>query len=133
MLYILPVIILSLSIYRIVIYYRKSKNYYKTDAVVVGSNVRTEEDALMGNKYYYSAIVEFTDKQGSLQKMVFAEENPERPLYANGSKIKLLVNPDDPTKFLEYDFITGYLIPIIWIIIGLSIVVVPALFPESFK
>lgn len=133
MLYILPVIILSLSIYRLVVYYRKTKNYFKTDGVVVGAHTRTEADALMGDKYYYSAIVEFTDNKGVTQKMIFSEENPERPLYQTGSKIKLLVNPDDPTKFLEYDFINGYLIPIIWILIGLSIVVVPELFPESFK
>lgn len=128
----LSAIILGLSGYRLLAYHKKVKRYYKVPAVVVGNDIKTVGDALMGDKYFYAAIVEYEDKQGQKHQMVSGEDNPGRPLYQPGDKLSLLVNPIDPTKFLVYDFVGGYLIPVIWIIIGLAIVIIPAAYPETF-
>ncbi len=102
-------------------------------AVVVGTDIKTVEDALMGDKYFYAAIVEYTDKDGNVHQMISGEDNPGRPLYQNGAKFNLLVHPADPTKFLVNDYVGGYIIPIIWIVIGLAIVIIPYVYPDTFK
>ena len=133
MLWFLSILILSLSFHRLIIYNKKSKNYYKAHAVVTGIDIKTTEDELMGKKYFYAAIMEFTDKHGVRQQLISGEDNPGRPLYKVGAKLTLLVHPDDPSKFLPYDFVSGYLIPVIWIIIGVAIVAIPLIWPEVFK
>ncbi len=129
----LSLIILGLAIYRLVVYHQKVKKYYKVPAVVVGTDIKTVEDALMGDKYFYAAIVEYTDKNGNVHKMVSGEDNPGRPLYQPGAKLPLLIHPDDPTKFLVNDYVGGYIIPFIWIIIGIAIIAIPLLYPDTFK
>jgi hypothetical protein len=127
------VLILSLSLYRLRNYYNKVKNYYKAAATIVGNDVKTVKDTIMGDQYYYASIVEFTDKDGNVKQLVSAEENPGRPLYSQGTKLTVLVHPADSNRFLMYDFVDGYLIPLIWIAIGISIAVIPLIFPEVFK
>lgn len=129
----LSTVILSLAIYRLVVYYKKVQKYYKIPAVVVGTDIKTVEDALMGDKYFYAAIVEYTDKNGGLHQMISGEDNPSRPLYQKGDKLSLLVHPDDPSKFLVNDYVGGYIIPIIWLVIGLAIVIIPLMYPDTFK
>lgn len=129
----LSTVILSLAIYRLVVYYKKVQKYYKIPAVVVGTDIKTVEDALMGDKYFYAAIVEYTDKNGELHQMISGEDNPSRPLYQKGDKLSLLVHPDDPSKFLVNDYVGGYIIPIIWLLIGLAIVIIPLMYPDTFK
>ena len=126
-------VILSLAIYRLIIYHKKVKKYYKVPAVVVGTDIKTVEDALMGDKYFYAAIVEYVDNTGELHQMISGEDNPSRPLYQKGDKLSLLVHPDDPSKFLVNDYIGGYIIPIIWLLIGLAIVIIPLMYPDTFK
>ncbi len=126
-------VILILSIYRLVVYHKKVKKYYKVHAVVVGTDIKTVEDALMGDKYFYAAIFEYTDKNGTTRQMISGEDNPSRPLYQNGAKLSLLVHPNDSTKFLVNDYVGGYIIPIIWIIIGLAIIIIPSIYPDTFK
>ena len=121
----LSLVILGLSIYRLIVYHQKVNKYYKVPAVVVGTDIKTVEDALMGDKYFYAAIVEYTDKHGNKHQMISGEDNPSRPLYQEGATMKLLVHPNDPTKFLVNDYVGGYIIPIIWIIVGLAIVIIP--------
>ena len=129
----LSLVILSLAIYRLVVYHKKVQKYYQVPAVVVGTDIKTVEDALMGDKYFYAAIVEYTDKNGEIHQMISGEDNPSRPLYQKGNKLSLLVHPDDPSKFLVNDYIGGYIIPIIWLLIGLAIVIIPAMYPDTFK
>ncbi|MCY7421364.1 MAG: DUF3592 domain-containing protein [Chitinophagaceae bacterium] len=129
----LSLVILSLAIYRLVVYHKKVKKYYKVPAVVVGTDIKTVEDAMMGDKYFYAAIVEYTDKNGQQHQMISGEDNPSRPLYKKGDKLSLLVHPNDPTKFLVNDYVGGYIIPIIWVLIGLAIVIIPAMYPDTFK
>ncbi|TDH19839.1 hypothetical protein EXU57_22570 [Segetibacter sp. 3557_3] len=133
MLWFLAALILGLSFYRLYMYVRKVKNYYKVAATIVGNDIKTVEDPLMGPKYFYAPIVEFTDKSGELKQMICGEDNPGRPIYKDGAKLTLLVHPDDASRFLVHDFVNGYLIPVIWIIIGVSIVLIPYIFPETFK
>ncbi len=133
MMWFLSALIISLSVYRLITYVRKARNYYKTQAVIVGNDMKTVDDALMGPKYFYAAIVEFTDNKGERKQMVCGEDNPGRPLYKDGAKLTLLVHPTDPSRFLVRDFINGYLIPFIWIAIGIAIVVIPYAFPETFR
>jgi hypothetical protein len=127
------ILILSLALYRLITYYNKVKNYYKVAATIVGNDVKTVEDTLMGNQYYYAAIVEFTDKDGNVKQLISAEENPGRPLYNQGAKLTVLVHPADSNRFLMYDFVDGYFIPLIWIVIGISIALIPIIFSETFK
>jgi len=129
----LSAIVLGLSIYRLIVYHKKVKKYYKVPAVVVGNDIKTVEDAMMGDKYFYAAIVEYTDKDGNKHQMISGEDNPSRPLYQDGATMKLLVHPDDPTKFLVDDYVGGYIIPVIWIIIGIAIVAIPLMYPDTFK
>ncbi len=129
----LSAVILSLSIYRLVVYHNKVKKYYKAPGVVVGTDIKTVEDALMGDKYFYAAIVEYTDKNGQVHQMISGEDNPSRPLYQPGDKMKLLVHPTDPTKFLADDYVGGYIIPFIWITIGVAIIAIPLMYPDTFK
>jgi uncharacterized membrane protein len=128
----LSTVILVLSVYRLIVYHKKVKKYYKVPAVVVGTDIKTVEDAMMGDKYFYAAIVEYTDKEGRQHQMISGEDNPSRPLYQQGAKLSLLVHPDDPTKFLVNDYVGGYIIPVIWIIIGIVIVAIPLMYPETF-
>ena len=126
-------LIVGLGVYRLVVYYQQVMKYYKVPGTVVGQNVKTTDDPLMGKKYYYAPVVTFTDKYLRPQEMICGEDNPDRPLYKVGSTITLLVHPDDSSRFLMYDFVSGILIPIIWIIIGIAIPLIPILFPETFK
>ena len=128
----LSLVILGLSFYRLVVYYKKVKKYYKVPGVVVGTDIKTVEDAMMGDKLFYAAIFQYNDKAGTQHQMISGEDNPDRPLYQTGAKVSLLVHPDDPTKFLVNDYVGGYVIPIIWIIIGLAIVIIPLMYPETF-
>jgi hypothetical protein len=129
----ISILILSLSIYRLINYYNKVKNYYKVSATIVGNDIKTVEDTLMGSQYYYAAIVEFTDKDGNIKQLISGEENPGRPLYSTGTKLTILVHPDNSSRFLMFDFVEGYLIPIIWIAIGIAIIMIPLIFPETFN
>lgn len=129
----LSAVILTLAIYRLVIYHKKVKKYYKVPAVVVGIDIKTVADEMMGDKYFYAAIVEYTDKHGEPHQMISGEDNPSRPLYQKGDKLSLLVNPDDPTKFLVDDYVGGYIIPIIWLLIGIAIVAIPLMYPDTFR
>jgi hypothetical protein len=112
---------------------KKTKKYYKVSATIVGNDIETVDDPLMGPKHFYSPIIQFVDSNGESRQMVSGENNPDRPLYSDGAKITLLVDPADSSRFLIHDFVNGYLIPIIWIVIGLSVVVVPYLFPNEFR
>lgn len=125
--------IVGLGIYRLVLYILKVKKYYKIKGTIVGQNIKEVDDALMGKKYYYAPVVAFKDKYNRPQEMICGEDNPDRPLYKEGAIITLLVHPDDSSRFLMYDFVSGILIPIIWIIIGITIPLIPILFPETFK
>ena len=100
---------------------------------MIGTDIKTVEDAMMGDKYFYAAIVEYADKNGQEHQMISGEDNPSRPLYKKGDKLSLLVHPDDATKFLVNDYVGGYIIPIIWLLIGLAIVIIPAMYPDTFK
>jgi hypothetical protein len=112
---------------------RKTKNYFKTSATIVGNDIETVDDPLMGPKHFFSPIIEFMDSSGERRQLISGENNPDRPLYTAGDKITVLINPADSTKFLIHDYVNGYVIPIIWIVIGLSVVIVPYLFPQSFR
>lgn len=112
---------------------KKVKNYYKVPATIIGNDVETVDDPLMGPKYFYSPIVEFTDSDGQIKQMICGENNPDRPLYKAGAQITVMVDPANSSRFLVHDFVNGYLIPFIWIAIGLSVVAIPYLFPDSFK
>ncbi len=126
-------LIVGLGLYRLILYYQKIKKYYKVKGTIVGQDVKPVDDALMGKKYYYAPIVAFTDKYNRLQEMVCGEDNPDRPLYKDGASITLLVHPDDSSRFLVYDFVSGILIPIIWILIGIAIPLIPIMYPDVFK
>ena len=126
------VIIVGLGIYRIVVYHKKVKQFYKVTATVTGNDVKEVDDQLMGKKYFYAPIVDFTDKYNRPQQMICGEDNPDRPLYKAGQSITLLVHPDDSSRFIMYDYVSGYIIPIIWIIIGIAIPLIPILWPETF-
>jgi hypothetical protein len=125
-------IIVGLAIYRLVDYHKKVKAYYKVKAVVTGIDVKEVDDTLMGAKYFYAPIIEFTDKYHRPQQMISGEDNPDRPLYKVGAELTILVHPDDSSRFIMYDFISGYLIPIIWLLIGTAIPLIPMIWPEVF-
>lgn len=126
-------LIVGLGGYRLVAYYNKVNRYYKVRGTVVGQHVKTTEDPIMGKKYFYAPVVAFTDKYLRPQEMICGEDNPDRPLYKVDSTITLLVHPEDSSRFIMYDFVSGILIPIIWILIGIAIPLIPILFPETFK
>jgi hypothetical protein len=133
MLWFLFVLIVGLGVYRLIAYHNKVKKYYPVVGTVVGNDIKTVEDALMGDKYFYAAIVEFTDNMGATHHFISGEDNPGRPIYKEGSSLNLLVHPNDPSKFMVQDIVGGYIIPIIWIIIGIAIPLIPILYPETFR
>jgi hypothetical protein len=125
-------IIVSLALYRMIVYHKKVKQYYKVKATIIGHDVKEVDDALMGKKYFYAPVIEFVDKYKRSQEMISGEDNPDRPLYKVGDVITILVHPDDSSRFIMYDFISGYLIPIIWLIVGIAIPLIPIIWPEVF-
>lgn len=131
--WLISLLILSLSTYRLIAYIKKTKRYYKVVATVIGNDVKTVDGALIGPQYFYASVVTFTDNKGIQQQMICGEENQGRPIYKEGELITLLVDPANSGRFLVYDFVNGYLIPFIWIAIGISVVAVPYLFPDSFR
>ena len=133
MLWFLFVLIVGLGVYRLVVYHNKVRKYYPVVGTVIGNDIKTVEDALMGDKYFYAAIVEFTDRNGKTHHYISGEDNPGRPIYKEGSNLNLLVHPEDASKFLVSDIVGGYIIPIIWIIIGIAVPLIPILFPDTFK
>ena len=132
MFWVIPILIFVLSIYRLVSYYRKVKHYYKVSATVIGNDIKTVSGGMAGDQHYYSPVIEFTDRYGNIQQLISGEDNVGRPLYREGKTITILVNPDDSTRFLVYDFVNGYLIPVIWILIGIAVIIIPMIFPETF-
>ena len=130
---ILAILILGLSVYRLIRYYNKAKKYYKVKGKVVALDKKTVDDAMMGPKYYFAPIIAFTDKYGQQQEIISGEDSPDRPLYTPGTNVTLLVNPDDSSRFIMYSFVEGYLIPVIWIIIGIAIIAIPLIFPKTFE
>lgn len=132
MLWGIAIFIMGLGIYRFIVYHLKVRKYYKTSAIVIGDDIQKVSDPLQGDKFFYAPIVTFTDRYGQAQQMICGEDSAGRPLYKQGTKLTILVHPHDSSRFLVYDFISGYLIPVIWIIIGAAVVAIPALFPEAF-
>ncbi|MFL9481413.1 DUF3592 domain-containing protein [Chitinophagaceae bacterium LWZ2-11] len=101
----------------------KTNTYYRVNAVVIDNEIRKVSIGMMDYQYYYSPIVKFTDKEGNEQLFTAGQDNPDRPLYLPGTEIKLLVNKDDPSRFIFYDVVDGYVIPIVWIAFAIAIII----------
>ena len=104
----------------------KNKKYYRTKGVVVDNyldKVYSSGSHDPGHEYYFP-IIEFTDNNGESVQIQSDNYNPDRPMYEVGTKVSLLVNPEDNTRFIFDEKADRLIIPLVWIglgIIGLMI------------
>ena len=110
----------------------KGKKYYKTSGVIIDN--RASEDEMeddyafvknsrdIRSKHYilYYPVVEFTDKSGVTQTIVSSDCTPYEPMYPIGTKVNLLVNPNDSTRLLFNDTNDKLVIPLVCLSIGLG-------------
>lgn len=115
--------VIGLACFRLIKYRSKTKKYYRVKGIVISNelNRTIAENATIQSQVYYSPVIKFTDNTGTEQIFTAAEDNPERPLYKPGKEVVLLVNKNDPSRFIFYDVVDGYIIPIIWILFGIAI------------
>jgi|GEM_PF-4894701 len=120
------VFIILLAVIRLVRYHTKTKKYYPVKGLVIDNEAKRTiaENATMHSTTYYSPVIQFIDKAGNKQTFVASQDNQERPLYAVGATVKLLVNEEDPSRFIFHDIVDGYIIPIVWIVIGIAVALV---------
>ncbi len=71
-----------------------------------------------GYRHYYP-IVEFIDKDGNKLQLQSDNYNPDRPMYEEGAKVSLLVNPNDNNRFLFDEKADRLIVPLVWIGIGI--------------
>ena len=97
----------------------KSKKYYKTEGTIV-DNYKDETYSLYTGSYrHYYPVVEYTDKNGETVRIRSEDYNPDIPMYEVGSKVPLLVNPDDNSRLLFDEEADKSTIPMVWIGIGI--------------
>ena len=120
----IPCFIIFLGLFRIARYYKKCRNYYGVKAVVLRNVVEYVQDGDRAPFRYYSPVVMFTDKDGVEQTFVSSEDNSDRPMYDAGRTVRLLVNPDDPSRFIFDSWFDGYVISSIWLLIGVVLLIV---------
>jgi hypothetical protein len=121
---VLAYIIFALVLYRIIVMYRRHKNYYRTKAIVVDNEVVTINDPLQGDKYFYHPIVQYTDVAGEQHTLVSDDDNQGRPVYQPGDSITILVHPNKDGRFMIQNVIDTYVNPIIWLAVGIFLLVV---------
>ena len=115
------------------LYYKlKEIKYYKTTGVVIDNQASEDEmeadyksvsnsnDIRLRHYILYSPIVKFTGKNGVTQTILSNDSNPYVPMYPIGTKVKLLVNPNDSTRLLFDDANDKFVVPIVCISIGLA-------------
>ena len=120
----ISLLIIALAVFRLMKYHSKTKTYYRVVGLVIDNKVEEIAAEMPGvyNTYYYP-VIEFTDKQGIEQTYTSSLDNPDRPLYKTGDTVKLLVNHEDASRFIFHDVIDGYVIPILWVVIGIAVAV----------
>lgn len=96
----------------------KNKHYYKATGIIKENYIDEEINNIAGYRHYYP-VVEYTDKDGEILNITSNNYNPDRPMYAVGTKVKLLVNPNDSRRFLFDEKVDRLIIPLVWIGIGL--------------
>ncbi len=113
------------------LYYKlKERKYYKTIGVIIDNqasedemepdyaSVRNSSDIRLRHYILYSPVVKFTDKNGETQTILFGDSNPYAPMYPVGTKIKLLVNPNDSTRLLFDDVNDKVIVPLVCVSIS---------------
>lgn len=120
----LAYIIFALVLYRIVVMYRRYKQYYRTKAMVVDNEVVTINDPLQGDQYFYHPVVQYTDASGEQHILVSDDDNQGRPVYQPGDSITILVHPNKDGRFMIQNVIDTYVNPIIWLAVGIFLLVV---------
>jgi len=103
------------------LYYKlKEKKYYKVTGTIIDYQVSEDEGGNLRTRPYllYSPIVEYVDKNGITQNIVSEDSNPYVPMYRVGTAVTFFVNPDDSTRILFDNASDKFLIPIVFISIG---------------
>ena len=120
------------SVVNFLYYIIKEKKYYKTTGVVIENrasedemeddyeSVKNSSDLRLRHYILYSPVVEFKDRNGETQTIVSYDSNPYAPMYPTGTKVKLLVNPEDSTRLLFDDVNDKYIVPFVCLAIGLG-------------
>ncbi|MBC7721139.1 MAG: DUF3592 domain-containing protein [Pedobacter sp.] len=120
------ILIIVMAIVRYIAYQKKVNSYYKTEAEVVG-NEEDESSGVEAN-IFFSAILQFKDKSGNELTLTSSEQSAERPSYNIGDKIWILVNPEDATRFVVFDAIEHYVLPLVWLSLGIGVIVLGFIF-----
>ncbi len=112
------ILVIISAIVRYISYQKKVNSYYKVQAEVIDN----EEDEASGVEanVFFAAVLKFKDKDNNEQIFTSSEQSAERPSYAVGEKVWLLVHPDDSSRFVYFDAIEHYVLPLVWLAIGVG-------------
>jgi hypothetical protein len=118
----IPLFIIGWHVWKIVVYWNRTKTFARTSAKVVNTTVERNYTNVGGvfPYFYYTPIIEFTGKDGEKYVLQYTEGNQDRPLYKIGEEITICYDPNEPRKFLIYDPKAEYLASGGWILIGLG-------------
>ena len=105
------------GLFELLFYYFKEKKYYRVNGVVVENYLDQHKFYHAGYNHYYP-IIKFTDKNGITKQLTSNLYNADRPLYKVGTKVKLLLSPEDSDRFVIDEKVDARYIPLIWIGIG---------------
>ena len=98
---------------------------------------KNEDNLLFFNylgKYLASSDEKKLAKNEVLAKLKVSKPLDEKGLaYLMSQQLGLLEKFLATEQFLADDFVGGYIIPIIWLIIGMAIVIIPLMYPDTFR
>lgn len=125
------IVVVILGTVRLFIYHNKKKSYYTTDGIIIENRVDRYETISGGGYTHYYPVVQFTDKDGIVKELISSQYYEDRPGFDVGKKVKLLVNPQDSDRFTFDSKGEGYLISVLWIVIGIAAVVFSFVMPDK--
>ncbi len=129
--YFLCGLIIVLSLARIFMYYNKTKKYYRATGTVVDQHIDSYSDLMGGGYTHYYPIVEFSDQSGETKKIISSIHFADSPGYKTGTKVQLLINPEDTSRFIFDNKFEGYGVALVWIIIAIGGIIGAGYLPEN--
>jgi hypothetical protein len=114
-----PALIIAINTWKIVGYYKRTNRFIKVPGRVAGNAISRARSRHSPD--HYSPIIEFVTRDNISIKAVYAQDNPDRPLYGEGESVTICYDPEEPRRFMIYDPKAEYLIGGVWIVICLVV------------
>lgn len=130
--YFLCALIIALSVARIIMYYNKTRKYYRATGIVVDQHIDSYSDLMGGGYTHYYPIVEFIEQTtGESKKVISSIHFADSPGYKTGSKVQLLIHPEDTSRFIFENKFEGYGVALVWILIAIGGIIGAGYLPEN--